>query len=536
MQDSPPGLTASHELRLPKDFDPSTRVILRATGLGWRVRARVAGAEVGTDVGGTRPIVIDLTGKLAPGPNTLTLQIEASRGETSAYTYSVPGRGHVLVRGETWLEFSGPRHIDDLNVVYDKGRLYALARVSGAEGEAVQFRVVRDGRVLAPLGADTVVDGVARVAAAWHGPLWTLGGSAEPFLEYLVATLPDGTSRQLRFGARSAARQERGLALNGEPTYLGVQRHTPGRVDMRGDLATAAAVYAASGLNAFELHGAPFGHTLLDAADELGFPAVLTPRCDGRRRDDGVIEPNAAWAEFIAEGNARMVAEWDDHPSVVLWNLEANEEPGFPELYSAFRGTTAPFVDQRESAGYGDLTYDRIRAGRPLTPFIGELAFHLGATGTDLVERLAPLLKKHRTFGIGLTLPHVLHSRGGDVTPTYAAEYSSALAPELAALKVPRLGTGLRRGIGSVQVQVRRGDAPGAGAVVILRAPGHPPVAAAADADGTALLSLDYAGPATVEIWDSEGEKVAPTPVTMEPGYFVGGRWEARTTSVVLGE
>lgn len=540
MADSPPSLRASRTVVLPETFDRATRVVLHATAMGWRARVSVGGKEVGTDTGGIRPLSIDLTGALAPGVNTIGVSLEGARtdnivlGSTilapSVYTYSAPRRGQISARGEVWLEVSPPGHFTDLDVLYVAGTLEARATVVGADGERVHFRVVRDGFELADLGSGTIQAGEARVSGAWKGPLWTLGGTEEPFLQYLVATLPDGTARQLRFGARSVARSGQALALNGAPTYLAVQRHDPTQADVRADLATAALAYAGAGLNGFELHGALHGNALLDAADELGFPVVLTPRCDGRRRDDGMINPDATWAAYIEEGNARIVAAFDDHPSVVLWNLEANGEPRFPTVYAPFARASAPAIDLRESQGYSDETYATLRAGQPLFPYLNELAFRAGKYGgVDLEDRLSPLLKEHRPAGLGITLPHVLHSANHELSTEYAKAYSTRMSKVLGELDVPAIQVGERRGPAFVDVSVTDDGVPSPGAVVLLRAPGQAPIAAATDATGTAHLVLDYAGPATVEVWGGP-----PTPVALTPGRYRSGTWVPSTAVATI--
>jgi hypothetical protein len=540
MLDAPPELRATRALVLPDSFDPSTRVTFHAMAMGWRARVSLNGQLIGMDTGGIRPLEIDLTGKLAAGSNPLELYLEAPRpdnivlGRTilapAVFTYSAPRRDRTSAAGEAWLSISSLRNITDLDVTYDAGTLNASATVDGADGERVHFRVVRDGAVLADLGMAPVKHGTATASGPWSGPLWTLGGSPEPFLQYLVATLPDGTARQVRFGARSVARHAQALTLNGTPTYLAVQRHDPARADVRADLAAAAAAYSAAGLNSFELHGALHSGAVLDAADELGFPAVLTPRCDGRRRDDGMINVDDDWATFIQEGNERIVASLRDHPSVVLWNLEANGEPRYPLVYYPFAHAGTPAVDLRESQGYSDQTYATIRAGQPLLPYLNELAFRPGIyNGMDLEDRLAPLLREHRSFGIGTTLPHVVHSANHELSTEYAKTYSTRMSKVLGELDVPAIQVGERRGPAFVDVSVTDDGVPSPGAVVLLRAPGQAPIAAATDATGTAHLVLDYAGPATVEVWGGPS-----TPVTLTPGRYRSGTWVPSTAVATI--
>ncbi len=533
-------LTIARPLVLPEGWDEATRVVLRGNGVGWRVRASVGDRAVGSDAGGLRPLAIDLTGALGGGTNALRLRVEAPRPDNvllgrdiptvAAYTYSQPRPGQVELRGELWLEVAAARRIDDLDVRFDDGRLHATARVTGAEGETLRFVVTRDGAELARFPDATVSGGVARAEVAWTGPTWTLGGDDAPFLQYLVAALPDGTTGQLRFAARDVERRGRGLALDGAPLYLAVQRHTPRSDDPRAELAELAALYGRAGMNALELHAAMHADAFLAAADELGFPVVLTPRCDGRRQDDGPLAANAEWAAFVQEGNARIATAGRDHPSVLLWNIEAPAERAFPLVYAAYADAGAPAVDLRESNGYSDESYARMRAYEPLPAFLNELAFQQQVVGgKTLLERLEPLLVEHRPFGIGITLPHVIHM-DANAPPEQRDGYVRGLAEMLARAQVPALPTGPRRGPAYVDVTVTRGGVAAAGEIVVLTAPGQAPIAAATDTRGLARLVLDYAGPAEVRLFEgASGEAVQ-----LVPGRYEGGRWAPSVARAAL--
>ncbi|MDP2317399.1 MAG: hypothetical protein Q8P41_31230 [Pseudomonadota bacterium] len=534
-------LVATRTVVMPEDWDRDRRAILRGNAIGYRVRAWLGDAEVGSDAGGLRPIAIDLTGQLKPGNNALRIVVETASatnildGEkvtaVGAYTYQQPRTGEVEALGELWLELADARRVDDVDIAYAGGELTARATVSGAEGEPVLFTVVRDGAELARFPTSTVSHGVAEATVAWTGPRWELGGSEAPFLQYVVAALPGGATRQVRFGAREVTRNGTGLALNGTPTYLAVQRHVADGSEPRDELAQVAALYASANLNTLELHARLHPDAVLQAADELGFPVVLTPLCDGRRRSNGVLPADAAWAAFIEEGNRRIVAAHRDHPSLVLWNLEAPAEPAFPSVYAPLGSTDVPFVDHTESQGYNDEGWARMRYERTY-PFINELAFRAPVLGGEtLLQRLGWLVRSHRAQGIGCTVPHLLDR--GDPEGKRAPEavgYRAGLVALFSDLDVPALPVGPRRGPAELDVTVRRADAVAAGVIVVLRAPGQAPVAAATDQQGIAHLALDYAGPAEVEVLGVPG----PTAVTLTSGRYEGGRWRPAVATATL--
>lgn len=522
---------ATRIVALPEDWDPATRVVFHAEATGWRVRAFVDGAEVGTDVGGVRPVEIDLTGKLHGGDNTLRLvlsgpaehEVVAGRSvaNLAAFTGDQPRRGRVLVAGAPWLEIEAPVHVDAVSAALREGQLVARAETTGAVGERVAFTVVKDGDVIARL-PDAVVgaDGVAEARAGWSGPRWT---PEDPALAWIVATLPDGAARQARFGPRELVLEGRRMRRDGEPVYLAVQRWGRGDAAVRADVATFAASLARRGANGIELHAANLVSEVLDAADELGLYAVVTPICDGRRRTGGGVRPYDAWLAQVGEGHRRIVRRLGGHPSLALWNIETAPERGDEVIHAPFAPSGVPTVDMLDSIGV--LEDQATGDPRGDTTWLNELPWRDVATAGP---RLDALLERHRAIGSGVALPDFVFP-GGRASAAPELAWEETLRPILAAHDIPPWPGGDRRGPAEVEVQVRRGDAVVEGAIVVLRAPGQAPVAAASDARGLARLSLDHAGLVTVEVWGG-----APTPVTLVPGAYTGGGWSPRVATVAL--
>ncbi len=508
---------------LPDGID-AERVVLRAERTGWRLSATIGGRTVASDVGGIRPMALDLTGHVRAGPNVVDLVLEPARpdnvvlGQTiaqpAAWVYGEPRRGEIAL-GALTLDVGAARRVDDVDVWMDGDLLRARARVTGAEGRRVSFAVRRDEALVASLPSALVRDGVAETAAMWRGPRWRGPGGVT--LLHLVATLPTGEVAAVRFGARALGRDGARLTLDGEPTYLAAHRVDVARAEPRAALAAIGARWASVGLNAVEVHGTLFGRTFLDAADELGIPVILTPRCDGRRQKDGPHTPDAAWAAFVDDGDRRIVEDARDHPSVFLWNLEAMTYREFPTLHAPMRDAGAPLVDDRESLGYNIDTYARMRREKPLPPSVNELSYAGGANRA--LAWFSGLLEEHRHFGLGVVAPHtqaVLEPRGD---PTALA----TLADLLARADVPQLPTGPRRGPATIAARAQPG------AVVYAWAPGLAPVGAVADATGIATLNVDFDGVARVGVWGG-----AETTARLTPGTYAAGVWTPSVTKVGL--
>lgn len=510
-------------VELPEGW--SGPAVLHAEATGWRVTAWVDGREVGHDVGGVRPIEVDL-GEWTGGRHELRLRVDAPTAQNvvdgvvvdglAAFTGEEPREGRAMAAGAVWLELGA---VPSVSARLDGDDLVARAQV--AAGERVRFRVVRDGDALATLPDATAGDdGVAESRAPWTGPRWT---PEDPALAWLVAELPDGRLGQVRFGAREVTLDGDRLRVGGEPAYLAVQRFTRHAGELREELGRFTAVLDAFGANGLELHASGLTAGTLAAADELGLYAVVTPICDGRRKGAGAVQPFAAWRAHVEEGHRRLASLFSGHPSLVLWNVEADPTP---DLAAVFRATGLPALDLSRTEG---LPHDAPpREGRPYAAYLNELPWRYVEGATD---RLDGILAAHRDAGVGLALPDFSPVNGTSLESSPSARaWAARVKPLLASHHVAAWPAGARRGVASVEVSVTRAGRRVEGVVVVLEAPGHAPVAAASDAQGLARLDLDYAGPATISAWGASATQAVP----LSPGTWTVGEWRAGVSRATL--
>ncbi len=518
-------LLAHHPVRLPANWHPQTRVTLRADATGWLATVAIDGVNAGHDVGGLRPLAIDLTGKLHPGANDLTLTLapasttnilaDRAVASLSAFTNEMPPPGTVVAGGHLWLEFSGREAIHHIGARLEDADLVATLRASQPAGTRVQFAVVRDGETMATLpDAVLTAGGTATARIPWNSPRWT---PADPLLQWLVATV-GSEQRAIRFGARALTRTGNTLAVNGENAYLAVLRWPVREPPTRSSLAAFAVEVARIGANGVEFHAEGFSGEAFDTLDELGLYAVVTPVCDGKQRANGPAEPHAPWQEFTAASSQRIADHLGGHPALALWHLEGHQEARDPRVYDAYVATAVPHVDLHDSQGLEATAIPTVLTAA-MPAYWNETPWHDPSAAPDL---LATVLAAHRTVGLGLALPNLTMS--SQPSPAYRASIAALearIAAQLTAANVPSWPAGPRRGPGGIAVSVRRGGQPVPGAIAIFALPGLPPVASAADASGIARLSIDYASTAQISIFGEVGAATATvSPGEYRPGVF----------------
>ena len=527
---------AQRSLRIPEDWGSQSQLVLHADATGWQLQVTVNGVDAGTGIGGLWPVEIDLSGQLKPGMNQLQLQFISPEGSNvrpggvaqnlAPWTFSQPRPGRVLSRGDIWLERRPSQRIEDLDVDLMDGQLTATARTQGARGQRLRFKVVRDGRVLKRFPAAQVgEDDLASSTARWSGPLWQPGGSDEPFLQYMVAELEGGGSRQLRFGARELTLADGQLRINGRLCYLAGQRFVSHRGIPRQELAEQRQLCNQRGSNALDLHGEPHPAELFEAADELGLLLVLTPRCEGQGELRSWKRPPEDWERFIVSSGLRLADARRDHPSLVLW---ANYNNFFdrPSLFEPFVRTGIPTALFDDSQGVGMAPARDLMKKGLLPPYINELPWNR-IDPEVLVRNLRKLVKRHSAQGLGLVLPNVWGGlkTEGDLTLYYQQAFASSLAD--AGVQAPPLDA--RRGPAKLEVTLLRAGEPAPGEIALLRLPHQPPMAAASDARGVAHFEVDFTGEARLETLSGQQQ-----PVQLENGIYLLGSWHPAVAKAQL--
>lgn len=519
-------------ISVPEGWAKDASIRLRAEASGWRMTVFVNGVEAGSDVGGLWAANVDVTGRLLPGENALAVRFEppsegnvrpgAASTPVAAWTSGVPRRDQVWVAGEMSLRFDGTHRVDDVDVRLEGEDLVARVRSTGAPGGTAQFEVVRDGAVVTELPDATIQpDGTAESRARWVGPVWQVGGAETPLLQYLTVSVGKGSLHQRRFGARTVALAGEQIAINGTPVYLAGLRYSQGGDDPRERFARFRQWMLSTGTNAVELHGAYLDPRLFAAADELGLPLIVTPRCEGQALLDGYAPESPERRAFLDAGDQRIAAVAAAHPSATLWPLEEKARARVSPALAAIDGAV---ISRDRHWGIEEKLFADFVAGQHLPDFINELPSWTlePVAGVSLGSRLDPLVRLHAPVGIGAVFPElgVLGDpRRGSLAPVQA--YASELRASLAAAGVPALRPGDRRGPATLVVRALRGDKPAAGVPITLRAPRHALVGGFTDSTGKATITLDYVGIAEVGVLGTD----IRFGVVLESGMYRSGRW-----------
>lgn len=532
----PPAGPFTRAIEIPAAW-AGARAALVTEATGWRIRVSVDGVEVGTDTGGAWNSRVDLGDALTPGPHVLGLAVEAADeanivlGETrspiNAWTWGMPRRGEAVLRGRVTLEIGPAARVEHVGarLLEAEGGAFTLEATAWTTGlpagARVDFSLVRDGSVrLDAGGAEVDADGRARVTVPYDGPRWPDPDG----LAWLVADAGGGVVRAERVGPRAAVVDGDTLRLNGERVYYAAWRMSGSGLAGRGPFATLVTQAAAIGANALALHGEVVPGFLLDAADELGLPVVLTPRCDGQMRATGVVKATPERMSFAAEGDHRIVAAQRRHPSLVLWALEAGTMPGGATVHPVYGQSELPLLDEYHNAALGDPTLARVEGGDDQrAPFYRELAWQPNG-GSDLGQKLAPVIAAEAKTGIGLVLPSISEDR-----PDLLRQ-REGLRDAVAAAGITPMAPGTRRGVSTLRVAVTRAGSPAGGVPVLVDLPAQPTVGAFTDAAGVAWIEVDYVGRAKVHTVDGS----VVTEVDITAGAWAPPRWNPSVTRAEL--
>ncbi len=530
--------TGHQELRIEGTFDlgpdPGAGSVLRIEGGWWHITATVNGTPLPSVTGGLTEALISVGPHLRPGENTLALQVVAPAGIDPILTggsLSSVGRssGAALLQAPPRLLLRPEAHVSDAWLEVRDGQLYPHAELTGAPaGAVVAFSATLDGHVLAELGRADILEGRADAPPLPDDlPSWAAGAAR---LLHLHAVLLDADGQPLddlivRTGARALTAAP--LALDGEPLRL-----MGARVVNQGpqtSLSESFAQLAPAGINAAEIHGETFRRDWLDAADELGLPLVVVPRCIGRSsRHTG---ERAALLATMAQQDAATARLLRTHPSVVLLAMEGPAPQKMPLWTEALAEARIPIAGSdlparvlslKRGEGLTDPTL-RCQPRSCRDAWLVELTpwWRTQRTGEkpDSPTRwrlLSEALVSYMTTegSIGAIVP--------SANPKEVAGWEDAWQAAAAELSIPVVpGTG--RGRSEVVVT---GAAPGQ--TVWLSAAHAPTVGAVADTSGVARLSLWHDGSASIRAGD------VVTQVSLRPGHWEGFTWQPAVAEVVL--
>ncbi|MFT5681686.1 MAG: hypothetical protein ACI8RZ_002592 [Myxococcota bacterium] len=512
---------------------PGSGSVLLIEGGWWHLTATVNGTTLPTTNGGLTEARIPVGPHLRPGENTLTLSISAPTNVDSILTGGSLSsvrrdQGAALLQAPPRLLLRPEAHVDDAWLEVRDGLLISHAEVVGAPpGAIVRFSATLDGNVLADLGTAAVSQGRADAPGLPRDlPAWAMGSAA---LLHLHATLLDGDTRLDEAIVRTGVRELTAapLALDGEPLRLMGARVI--NREPQTSLPDTLAQFAPAGINAAEIHGETFRRDWLDAADELGLPLVIVPRCIGRSSQH--TGERADLLSVMARQDAATARLLRTHPAVVLLVIEGPDAQNMPLWTEALTEARIPIAGHDLPARVLSL-----KSGETIdTPTLR--CQPKDCRGAWLVE-LTPWWRtvqegdkpdsptRWRLLSEALVTYMTDEGAIGAIVPSpnprEAAGWESAWQSAAAALSIPAVpGTG--RGRSEVMVT---GAHPGE--TVWLSADHAPTTAAIADATGTARLSMWHSGPATVQVGDHS------QPVTLRPGRWRHYSWQPEVAEVTL--
>lgn len=330
-------------------------VILELERVIWQSRLWINGTEAGTQDSLSTPHRFELSGKLQPGPNTLTLRIDNREqvpiGIGHAYTNATQTIWNGVV-GRFALTAMPKARIDHLRLRTKSNAIAATLTFHNSTDEPVTASIALqvthpDGRTMQPVTLrHTLPPGESvREMSIPLGSTPALWSEFKPQLYQVKATLdsPAGTSVLTgNHGHRTFTADGRKLLVNGRQTFL---RGTlecaifpkTGHPDMNGaEWEKICTTLKAYGLNHLRFHSWCPPRVAFEAADRHGiYLQVELPNWSFHMGQRPPVD------EFFRAEGERILREFGNHPSFVMFCL-GNELTGdfdaMDRLVKHFRG------------------------------------------------------------------------------------------------------------------------------------------------------------------------------------------------------
>ena len=362
-------------------------VALRFDGVESQASVWVNGVWVGMARGSRLAHECDITGRVHPGENTITVRVhQFSPGSylEDQDQWWLPG----IFRSVS-LRRLAPGSIEDLwiDTDYEAGVGYATveARVLGAREASLVGRLAIDGLGICLLTLEKGDDGRYRSDRLQVGDVRPWNPEDPALYEARVSInggdgLVDG-ERRLRIGFRRVSIEDGVLTANGNPLRLnGVNRHEvragEGRVFDEEWARADLALMKSMGINAIRTSHYPPHPRLLDLADEIGLWVMLEGDIEthgfegaGEWIDNPSDDPR--WSDAYLDRTMRAFERDKNHPSIMSWSL-GNESGTGANLAACARWI-------RERTG-----------GRAVVHYEGDHALEY----TDIYSRMYPTLEE----------------------------------------------------------------------------------------------------------------------------------------------
>ena len=362
-------------------------VALRFDGVESQASVWVNGAWVGMARGSRLAHECDITGRVHPGENTITVRVhQFSPGSylEDQDQWWLPG----IFRSIS-LRRLAPGSIEDLwiDTDYEAGVGYATveARVLGTHEASLVGRLAIDGLGTCLLALEKGDDGRYRSDRLQVGDVRPWNPDDPALYEARVSInggdgLVDG-DRRLRVGFRCVSIEDGVLTANGKPLRLnGVNRHEvradEGRVFDEEWARADLALMKSMGINAIRTSHYPPHPRLLDLADEIGLWVMLEGDIEthgfegaGEWIDNPSDDPR--WSDAYLDRTMRAFERDKNHPSIMSWSL-GNESGTGANLAACAR-----WIHERTG-------------GRAVVHYEGDHALEY----TDIYSRMYPTLEE----------------------------------------------------------------------------------------------------------------------------------------------
>ena len=362
-------------------------VALRFDGVESQASVWVNGAWVGMARGSRLAHEFDITDRVHPGENTITVRVhQFSPGSylEDQDQWWLPG----IFRSVS-LRRLAPGSIEDLwiDTDYEAGVGYATveARVLGTHEASLVGRLAIDGLGTCLLALEKGDDGRYRSDRLQVGDVRPWNPDDPALYEARVSInggdgLVDG-ERRLRIGFRRVSIEGGVLTANGKPMRLnGVNRHEvradEGRVFDESWARADLALMKSMGVNAIRTSHYPPHPRLLDLADEIGLWVMLegdieTHGFEGTEEWIDNPSDDPRWADAYLDRTMRAFERDKNHPSIMSWSL-GNESGTGANLAACAR-----WIHERTG-------------GRALVHYEGDHALEY----TDIYSRMYPTLEE----------------------------------------------------------------------------------------------------------------------------------------------
>ena len=362
-------------------------VALRFDGVESQASVWVNGAWVGMARGSRLAHEFDITDRVHPGENTITVRVhQFSPGSylEDQDQWWLPG----IFRSIS-LRRLAPGSIEDLwiDTDYEAGVGYTTveARVLGAHEASLVGRLAIDGLGTCLLALEKGDDGRYRSDRLQVGDVRPWNSEDPALYEARVSInggdgLVDG-ERRLRIGFRRVSIEGGVLTANGKPLRLnGVNRHEvradEGRVFDEEWARADLALMKSMGINAIRTSHYPPHPRLLDLADEIGLWVMLegdieTHGFEGLGEWIDNPSDDLRWADAYLDRTMRAFERDKNHPSIMSWSL-GNESGTGANLAACAR-----WIHERTG-------------GRALVHYEGDHALEY----TDIYSRMYPTLEE----------------------------------------------------------------------------------------------------------------------------------------------